>query len=376
MPESFDVLAEGRSSPRTPPIAFTAILFVLGAVGLLGSAWGYGIFLLSTLLIGFGLVAAGIALFSDYLPLRRTFPVSATAMRIGGWCYVFAVAALAGYFVREAVEGRMPWQWIVFGPAAVAAIVVLDIGIYRVLYRRNRPTFERYSHALQPERVDKASLRVALIDDVVLQRTLFRISRLRWLRHQLIFWGFAAMLGLEIGALFMREVFPALGLPDIWHARPHPVRLLWDFAFDLTGAMMLLGCILALAYRYQINGTSDQKFTDTPTVCFLLVVVVTGFVMEGARIAGAPTAYDLASPVGLLFSWPMAPLVRSTWFPTSGLWVLHALLSLGFIAYVPLKRLIHSCAVPIGRLMNSQKAMLAAKKDRSLRGLIERRSDR
>jgi MFS family permease len=371
---SFDVLAKARSSSRTPPLAAATIFFVLGGVGLIGAAWGYGFFLVSMLLIGFGILAGGIALFSDYFSVRGALPISATAMRIGGWFYVFAVAALAGYFVRESVEGRIQWHWIVFGPAALAAIVVLDLGIYRVLYLRNKPTLERYSHALQPERLDKPSLRATLIDEVVLHRTLLTVSRLRWLRHQLIFWGFMAMLGLEAGAVIMREVSPALGFYDIWHTRSHPVRLVWDFAFDMTGAMVLFGCLLALFYRYQVNGTPDQKYTDTPTVCFLLAVVVSGFLVEGARIAGAPSVHDLASPVGLVFSWFMAPLVRSAAFPVNGLWTVHALLSLGFIAYVPLKRLVHSCAVPVGRLMNSQKAMLAAKKDRSLRGLIGRRS--
>ena len=33
-----------------------------------------------------------------------------------------------------------------------------------------------------------------------------------------------------------------------------------------------------------------------------------------------------------------------------------------FIAYVPVMRLVHSCATPLGRMAHSQTAMLAAKK--------------
>ncbi|MEK9722065.1 MAG: hypothetical protein VW405_01095, partial [Rhodospirillaceae bacterium] len=52
------------------------------------------------------------------------------------------------------------------------------------------------------------------------------------------------------------------------------------------------------------------------------------------------------------------------------LWYLHVFGSCAFIAYVPAKRLIHSCATPMGRLMNSQTGMLAAKRAASLGGLL------
>jgi nitrate reductase gamma subunit len=54
------------------------------------------------------------------------------------------------------------------------------------------------------------------------------------------------------------------------------------------------------------------------------------------------------------------------------LWLFHVLISCAFIAYVPVKRLIHSCATPIGRLMNSQKTLLAAKKLSSMNGMLIR----
>ena len=50
-------------------------------------------------------------------------------------------------------------------------------------------------------------------------------------------------------------------------------------------------------------------------------------------------------------------------------WLIHVLGSCAFIAYVPVKRLIHSCATPMGRMMNSQKGLLAAKKLASIQGL-------
>jgi len=57
------------------------------------------------------------------------------------------------------------------------------------------------------------------------------------------------------------------------------------------------------------------------------------------------------------------------------LWYIHVLGSCAFIAYVPVKRLVHSCATPVGRLMNSQKGLLAAKRQSTLAGLMGEQGD-
>jgi nitrate reductase gamma subunit len=180
------------------------------------------------------------------------------------------------------------------------------------------------------------------------------------------------MFAVELVAVAVREAFPAFGLTDVWRIPGHPVRLAFDFAYDATGLMILVGCLLALVFRWMVHGTPEQKYTDTPTTVFLLAVVLGGFVLEGLRLAmEADQPGQVASFVGLLFAAPMRGVDVSPYF-YEGFWYFHVLLSCAFIAYVPVKRLIHSCATPLGRMMNSQKAMLAAKKERSLRGLLGR----
>jgi len=166
--------------------------------------------------------------------------------------------------------------------------------------------------------------------------------------------------------VFFREAVPAFGWRDVWREPGHPLRFAFDFAFDLTGLMMLAGCVLALVWRAMVNNTPERKYADTPTTIFLLFVVVTGFVVEGLRIA--PTLGDAAhaaSFVGNAFAWPLSAMgVGAAGYQAA--WLVHVGGSLAFIAYVPLKRLIHTCATPLGRLMYSQQGLLAAKK----RGVI------
>lgn len=364
-------------SPRTlVSIAVAALLFIVGAAGALGPAWGYGLLLIATLFLLAGMVGLGYFVLTKRFDTGKLRRVMGAAFWLGGWSYVLGVAALSGYFLNETLHGRMELKWIIFGPAALAALVVLDIGLYRILVGRNMATWQRYGHVVSRDKLDPEAMCRTLIDEVVIHRTLARVSPFRWVRHQLILWGFVLMVGVEIIAVFVREGLPAFGLRDIWEEESHPVRLAFDLAYDLTGLMVLVGCLLALVFRVLVNGKPDQKYADTPTAVFLLIVVASGFVVEGMRIAAAPgEAHHAASPVGALFALAFPGLGRSSGTVHDLLWYFHVLASCAFIAYVPIKRLVHSCATPIGRLMNSQKAMLAAKKEHVLRGLALRKPD-
>ena len=346
-------------------------MLAAGIAGRLTAAWGYGLFLIATLLI-----LGGVAVLAVFMLTRRfdgeilhgTFT---WLFRLGGWSYVLAVAALSGFFFNETLQGRMEIKWVLFGPTALAAIVFLDWGLYRILVEKNLPTWRRYGHLISRGQSDPEAMRKTLIDDVVLHRTLFSVSGFRWFKHTLIFWGFAAMFGIEVVAVFVREAMPAFGFPDVWRIHGHPVRLAFDVAFDVTGLMMLVGCMLALVWRVMVSGTAEQKYTDTPTALFLFLVVVSGFVVEGMRIAiASPDPVHTLSFVGYAFAAVLPRALVESAAAHEALWLLHVLGSCAFIAYVPVKRLIHSCATPMGRLVNSQKGLLAAKKRASLQGLM------
>lgn len=342
-------------------------LLLIGLVGVSHAAVGYGLFLISTLLLGAGLSLLGLYALTRLFEtgaLRRAF---VSAFWMGAWGYVWAVAALAGYFIHEALAGRIEWKFIIFGPVILAAIIILDVGIWRVIVERNRPTIDRIGDLWTREALDQGAMRRALLDEVVLHRSLLAVSPFRWLRHQLIFWGFGLMFVVEVVAVAFREAFPAFGWTDLWYEPAHPVRLAFDFAYDFTGLMVLIGCVLALAFRMMVQGREEQKYTDTPTALFLLVVVVTGFLVEGSRMAlaaDAPAAW--VSFVGMAF----APISPSSPAAYETIWMIHMFAACGFIAYVPLKRMIHSCATPIGRLLSSQQALMAEKKRRVLGGLF------
>ncbi|MDE0458474.1 MAG: hypothetical protein OXI15_14365 [Chromatiales bacterium] len=368
-------MATALSDPRIlRPVAGAVAWLLLGVTGIVGAGWGYGLFFASLLLL------AGAAAAVALLALTRAFDTerlcgSAAWLGLGGaWLYAWAVGALSGHYILETFEGRMELKWILFGPAALAALIVLDVGLYRMLVGKNLPTWNRYRSVIRRELVNPEAMRRTLVDDVILHRSLRSVSGFRWLKHTLIFWGFALMFAAELLAVFVREGFPAFGWPDIWEVTSHPVRLAFDFVYDFTGLMVLVGCALAIGWRIAVRGTEERKFTDTPTAVFLFLVVLSGFVVEGMRLAALPETLHGVSFVGTVFAMatPAAAGPGSTAY--EALWLVHVLGSCAFIAYVPVKRLVHSCATPMGRLMHSQRELLAAKRHAVLTGLMMRRS--
>lgn len=356
-------------------IAVSAVLAVAGGLGGLDLFWGFGLLLVAAMLLLAGALSFSIYIFTDRGDSEALVAAMKWPSLLGAWFYVFGVAALAGYYTFEALQGRVEIKLIIFGPAILLALIAFDYGLYRVLVGRNMPTIIRFGRYLSRDKSDPAAMRKTLIDDVVFHRTLLSVSGFRWFKHTLIFWGFGLLFITECLAVVFREGLPAFGIPEYW-AEAHPLRLAFDFAFDFFGLMSMIGCVLALAWRIKVNGTDEQKYSDTPTAFFLFVVLLSGYFVEAVRIAAADGgAHHLASFVGYaasgMISKPDA-LYAALYDP---LWLFHVIGSCLFIAYVPAKRLVHSCATPVGRLMHSQKGLLESKKMNVLQGLMGARPD-
>ncbi len=355
--------------------AISLVLFVIGAAGGLSLAAGYALLLVSALLLLGSVVLFSVFLLSrkfDGAALKRGFTWLFIA---GAALYVFGCFALGGYFFAEALQGRLALRWIVFGPVVMAAVVVLDAGIYRLLVEKNLPTYERYRRFISREASDPVAMRQTLVDEVVLQKSLFSLSRFRWIKHTLIFWGFILLFVTELFAVLFREILASFGMEHLW-APDHPLRLVFDLAFEVFGLAVLAGCVLALVWRVMVNGTELQKYTDTPTALFLFIVVLSGFFVEALRIAAAPPDPLLAvSFVGYVMAMPIGDPER--WYGAfyEPLWYIHVIGSCLFIAYIPVKRLVHSCATPMGRLMNSQTRLLQAKRMGVIAGLFQGREE-
>ena len=192
----------------------------------------------------------------------------------------------------------------------------------------------------------------AMIMDVLLQRRLYRQSRIRWFIHSLIFlpfvfrfaWGLVAL----IASLWKPEwswVWAMINKNDATTA----------FLFDLTGIMVLFGVILAvirgLAKRSRhLPGLPKQDYL---ALGLLAGIVVIGYFVEGMRIAmtGAPQGAQCAFVgygLSLLFSGASG-LTQAYGY----IWYIHAILTGAFVAYLPFSRLFHIIMTPVVLAINA-----------------------
>ena len=192
----------------------------------------------------------------------------------------------------------------------------------------------------------------ALFLDVFLQRRLYRQSPKRWFIHSLIFYPFVfrfvwGLIGL-LGSLCKPEwswIWPVLD-------KNHPLTA---FLFDLTGTMIILGVVFAFirGRMKRVGQAPGQPKQDRIALALIVAIVVIGFVLEGMRIA--MTGYPNGSSYAFL-GYAISHLFKSASGVTGAygyFWYVHAILTGGFMAYLPFSRLAHIIMAPFVLAMNA-----------------------
>ena len=277
---------------------------------------------------------------------------------------LFILGALTIFLTLLGVYGRaMDAKMWLFTPIISIATGVFLVAIYRNIARKLQGIWQQWHETLSRDDVDLSALAGSFVVEVLFQRKLYRDDRLRWARHIFIYWGFVGLWAFDMVFFFFTKI---LHLPPL-----HPFHLFLDFGLDLYGGILLLGLTVALVRAYFVRDGRGTIYNDTPAVTLFFVVVVTGFVLEALRLASATFEPSMAwSFIGLAMamplrgsSLPLAPLYE-------GLWVFHAVIASVSIAYIPLSRMVHIFAVPLGRLLESQQEILATKIQSIGRGLM------
>lgn len=158
--------------------------------------------------------------------------------------------------------------------------------------------------------------------------------------HLFIFWGF---LLLAIGTAFVAiqddVIRPIAGIEFIKGS----FYLIFSFLLEVAGLAAIIGILMAIWRRYVVKPDRlDNKPDDAIVLVWILTVLVTGFLVEAARIGAKPEPYEVWSFVGWAAS-SLFPVVAEGELSTPHLvlWYLHMLLSFGLIAYIAYSRLLH-----------------------------------
>lgn len=224
--------------------------------------------------------------------------------------------------------------WQIEGVWIFYVLVVLTIGIflagmaaYVLVWKKKAGTFEFvYS---------KEALKKTFLDSF-LGRRLLQGDIAAGLMHLFIFWGFVS--------LFIGTALLAIHDYIIEYLRG-TVYLIYSLALEIGGLLLLAGVLWALIRRYlQRVPRLERRMEDALVPLWLLLIGLSGFFVEGLRLASQQPAWAEWSFAGSWVSAMFSPASAGGLYPS--FWWMHALLSLGFIASIPFTKLFHVLGAP------------------------------
>ena len=166
--------------------------------------------------------------------------------------------------------------------------------------------------------------------------------------HAIMFWGFLALfLGTVLATIDWDVTLLLFG----YKLLKGPFYLAYETVLDLFGLFFVVGLGMAVWRRFVLRPHRlDPTARFAWVLALLLVINVSGFVMEAARLAVVKPDWAPWSPVGWLLGQGMLGLgmsergLRGTHL---GVWLFHAVLSLGFVALVPYSYFMHLVTTPL-----------------------------
>lgn len=195
-----------------------------------------------------------------------------------------------------------------------------------------------------------------LLKQGVLGARIFRGDITAGLMHFCIMWGF---IGLFVGTVLLTI--------DHWLIRYlyGKIYLIYSFCLEILGLMLIAGLCVALIRRYLLKiPRLDNKPQDLWIPILLLVSALTGFLVEGLRLAADTPEWEGPSFIGLALSYALPSGDRAIrLYPF--MWWSHSLISLGLVAYFPFSKLFHSLAALTNIYLAAQPIPIISSEDRT-----------
>jgi Fe-S oxidoreductase/nitrate reductase gamma subunit len=248
---------------------------------------------------------------------------------------------------REIYRHFTPMLEVAFYVVAFTAMGIFVYGFFRKYqkYRKGRDA-GRFNNLLA--RFMKAAAIMAR------NSTVFKRDAFAGFAHWMIFWGFTV--------LFIGTVIVAIDHDLLRHLNMKllqgPFYLVFSLTLDVFGVLFLVGLMMMMFRRvshlpqldYTRNDLKAEQYSrkgyatdDKIFLALLFLIGLTGYFIEGIRIAADRPAFEVWSPVG----WALADLSDAAGLTPQAndlhiySWWLHAVLVMAFIAYIPYSKAMH-----------------------------------
>jgi Fe-S oxidoreductase len=232
------------------------------------------------------------------------------------------------------------WAQIALYIGGVVAIALFAHGVWQrvQLWRAGGPE----------SRFDRLPERTRLVVKHVLGQVRTLSQAYPGIMHATMFWGFLALfMGTVLATIDYDITLPLFG----WKLLRGPFYLAYETVLDLFGLFFVIGLSMAVWRRFVIRPERvDPTARFAGVLALLLVINVTGFVIEGARLAAVQPEWAPWSPVGYVLGKAMLAIgLGETGLRGIHLsvWLFHAVISLAFIAIIPHSYFMHFVTTPL-----------------------------
>jgi Fe-S oxidoreductase/nitrate reductase gamma subunit len=262
------------------------------------------------------------------------------------------IAVLASVATRPVFWQFVVWLKVIWYVLAVTSVIVFAYGVTRPLvkYRHGHGTPMPPTRQLPP-------LLWRGLKQLFSHVTIRRRDRTAGLAHELIFYGFTVLfIGTIVLGFDTDFTQPVFG----WNYFQGTFYLAYKETLNVLGTALLIGVLMMIARRAVVRpakldytrpdrAPGDPQFDrriyevgDWVFVGTLLVIALTGFVLEGVRIAMDHPGYGGTQFGGWVFAQALTGLPRATLAGLRhGLWWFHGLLALIFVASIPYTKAAH-----------------------------------
>ncbi len=238
----------------------------------------------------------------------------------------------------------------VFYVLAFATIIIFFIGFWDKtrIWSKGKDADQELKD-MGPIRLIWLSITKFFSSDCMLAKRVFPRSIIRGIMLMGIMWGFTLLFLGTTGRSINYYIFQFLE-GGIW--------LLFSLILNIAGFLLLVGTGYGIYRKYIGKPERMVKSTqDGILLVLLFLVVISGFLVEGIRIAALnPPAADW-SPVGFACGALIKALVGVEALKPLyiGVWTIHFLFAFSFIAYIPFSKYEHIFAAQISTYLFEEK---------------------
>jgi Fe-S oxidoreductase/nitrate reductase gamma subunit len=250
-------------------------------------------------------------------------------------------------------EATRPLMWNISHVWGMYALFVLALGIFAWgAYRRIE--FWRRGKSEKETIADWGKRLKILLREIFLQKQV-RNSGYPAIFHCFIFYSFLVLVATTLIVMIEYDAGHLLGVQlNIFKGF---VYVFFSVASELAGIFILAGIAMAAYRRYVRKPATLPTNTEDGLVLLLIAgMIVTGYLVEGLRIAVIGDPWRMLTPVGsgiaVLFAGTAAGAGQML---HASLWWLHTIFAMGWIALIPYTKFVHLMSLPTNAFFSKLK---------------------